>query len=264
MTMDDFVWNVDPVFLRLGPVHLRYYGICFALTIILGYYLFEWQMARRGYARDVSARFLLYAVVGLTVGARLGHCFFYHPRLYLRHPLEIARVWQGGLASHGATIGLLLAAVVYSRRGHVPFLVLMDGTAYAAAVGAILIRIGNFFNSEIIGRETSVPWGVRFLRRDALLRHPSQIYEALGGLCILGVLLALQRNRLSKTPGFIAGIFFVVYFAFRFIVEFVKEYQVFHRGLTMGQYLSIPFLLLGAAILVRVLVGIWERGPEHP
>ena len=251
--MSGFTWNVDPVLLRLGPLQLRYYGICFALTIILGYLLLERHLVRLGYTRDLSARFLLYAVVGLTVGARLMHCFAYQPEYYLQNPIEIVRVWQGGLASHGGAIGLVVAGIVFSRVAKIPFFDLADAGVFAGGVGAALVRIGNFFNSEIVGRVTTVPWAVRFARRDAELRHPSQLYEAAGAIAILSVMLVLSRRERPYPRGFFFGFFFATYFTFRFFIEFVKEYHTLHSGLTMGQYLSIPFILIG------IMFVLWSR-----
>jgi len=245
------VWNVDPVLLHLGPLELRYYGIFFALTVIGGYMLFERRMTALGYPRDLAARFLLYAVAGLTVGARLMHCLAYRPDFYLRNPLEILKVWSGGLASHGAAVGLLLAGALFARVTRTPFVDVADCGVFAAGVGAALVRLGNFFNSEIVGRVTAAPWAVRFMRRDGLPRHPSQVYEALGAAVILGAMLALAARGRGRPRGFYFGFFMTAYFAFRFGVEFFKEYHTLRAGLTMGQYLSVPFLLVGLLALLR-------------
>jgi len=254
--MNGFTWNIDPVLLRLGPLQLRYYGICFALTIICGYLLLERYLVRRGHSRDLSARFLLYAVVGLTVGARLMHCFAYQSGHYLRNPLEIVQVWHGGLASHGGAIGLVAAGIIFARVSGIPFLDLADAGVFAGAAGAALVRIGNFFNSEIVGRVTTVPWAVRFARRDLELRHPAQLYEAAGALVILAAMLLLARRDRPYPRGFFFGLFFTSYFVFRFFVEFVKEYHTLQSGLTMGQYLSMPFIVLGVVWL------LWTRRRE--
>ena len=220
--------------------------------MMLGYYLVRRHLRRRGYPEEVPQWYLLYLIVGFVVGARLGHCIFYEPGLYLRNPLEILAIWHGGIASHGAAIGLILAAVAFHLRHKIPFLDLTDATAFPAAVGAVFVRLGNFYNSEIIGRVTDVPWAVVFVRRDMHPRHPSQLYEALGGLVALGMLLILGSRR-NLAPGIMAGVFLTGYFTFRFAVEFFKEYSVQTGFFTMGQYLSLPFIALGIGVLVSAL-----------
>jgi prolipoprotein diacylglyceryl transferase len=195
-------------------------------------------------------RFLLYSVAGLTIGARLAHCLLYHPGYYLRHLAAIPRVWEGGLASHGAAAGLLAAGLIFGAAHRIPFFTLADSGVFAAAVGATLVRVGNFFNSEVLGRPSDLPWAVVFARRDAVPRHPSQIYEALGGLAVLLALIAVGRRRRAPPPGFLFGLFLCAYFGFRFLVEFAKAYHTVQHGfLTMGQWLSLPFLAAGAVVL---------------
>jgi prolipoprotein diacylglyceryl transferase len=251
----EMVWDIDPVLFRIGPLQLRYYGLCFGLTILLGFHLLNGRFRERGYPIELATGFLLYALIGLLAGARLAHCIFYQPAYYLRHPLDIFKIWEGGIASHGGAVGMTIATILFARNYRIPFWVLGDCLVFAAALGAGLVRIGNFFNSEIIGRVTTVPWAVRFLRRDGRLRHPSQIYEAIGAFVILALLLILNRKRKDLKPGFLSGVFLVSYFSFRFVIEFFKEFQVLKPSspLTMGQYLSIPFILFGIIVLVRAV-----------
>ena len=285
-----FVWDIDPTIITLGPLQLRYYGILFGLTLLIGYWLFRKQLERYGYPEKIAESYLLWGVLGVIVGARLAHCFFYEPDYYLRNPAEIIKVWKGGIASHGATIGLFLTAIWFTRKHKMPFLKLGDGIVYAAAVGATLVRIGNFMNSEIVGRITDASWGMRFLRNpedlplarsaaiaanaacdlssiDCLLpfwpvRYPSQLFEALGGLTVLALLLlTLALLKGKNRPGIFSGVFLSVYFTFRFFVEFFKEFQEEYRIgslLTMGQWLSIPFICIGIWFIVRAL----RKDPE--
>lgn len=253
------VWNIDPVLLRLGPLHLRYYSVLMVLTILFGALLLRRHTMRCGYSQELFSAHLTWALLGFAVGARLGHCLIYNPAYFVAHPLDLFKVWRGGIASHGAALGLILATFLFSRRRKVPFLVLIDGLSFAAASGATLVRIGNFFNSEIVGRVTSVPWAVCFVRRDGAMRHPSQLYEACGGLAILIALLVMSSRIRRPPPGLFAGVFLVAYFAFRFFVEFFKEYHVLQSGLTMGQYLSVPFVLLG----ILLLVGLCPKRENH-
>ncbi len=250
-----FVWNLNPTILQFGPFELRYYGIIFASMLVLGYLLWRWQMLRGGYSLDLADRFILWGVIAVIVGARLGHVLFYEPKEYFSHPLTIFEVWHGGLASHGATVGLLIALYFFARRNKLPLMEMLDRFSFSAAVGAALVRLGNFLNSEIVGRPTDLPWGVRFIRYDGgrVARHPSQIYEFLFGVFLLWMLWYVDKKSGSeKRPiGLLAGLFMTVYFFGRFMVEFVKEYQEeTHSYLTMGQYLSILPFLLGIGMLV--------------
>ena len=252
MDLGILYWNANRIWFHIGPVPIRYYGVFLALTMALGCYLVQRHLRRRGYPDELAQSYFLYLFVGFLIGARLGHCLFYDPLHYLRHPLQILQIWQGGIASHGAAVGLTLAAIVFHHRHRIAFLDLADATVFPAAAGALFVRLGNFFNSEIIGRVTDVPWAVVFVRRDPHPRHPSQLYEALGGFVVLMVLLALGRRRTLR-PGVIAGVFLTGYFTFRFLVEFFKEYQVPTGFFTMGQYLSVPFIAFGAILLAVAL-----------
>jgi prolipoprotein diacylglyceryl transferase len=199
------------------------------------------------------------------VGARLGHTLFYEPEYYLKNPLEILKIWKGGLASHGWAIGILIALGLYYRKYRIPFLWLMDRLVIVVALASAFIRLGNLFNSEIYGLPTSLPWGIEFVR-DTLYdrttgeilptvpRHPTQLYEALSYLLIFLVSFTFYRIRHMKVrDGFMFGTFMIALFTARFLIEFVKNDQVaFEAGmrLNMGQLLSLPFLLAGIGLLV--------------
>lgn len=256
--MQGFVWDVDPAIIVIGPIQLRYYGLLFGTTLLVGYYFLQKQMKKYGYSEQVSEKYLLWGVMGTVVGARLVHCFFYEPVYFLNNPVEIIKVWKGGISSHGATVGLFISAIWFTRSRKIPFAILGDAIVFAAALGATLVRIGNFMNSEIVGRVTTVPWGVHFMRYDdhgKYLRHPSQLYEAAGGLTVLLSLFAVEYFlKGKKRPGIFSGVFLIGYFTFRFFVEFVKEFQIDPNDtfpLTMGQCLSIPFVIIGMYIVKR-------------
>ncbi|NVM26240.1 MAG: prolipoprotein diacylglyceryl transferase, partial [Desulfobacterales bacterium] len=198
-----------------------------------------------------------YYIGGLgIVGARLGHCLFYDPAYYLSNPISIMKIWTGGLSSHGATAGILMAILLFSHVKKIPWHLISDSNAFVYALIATLVRIGNFMNSEIMGRITDLPWCVHFVRYQdggRYCRHPSQLYEASFGLAILVGLILLDRKLGKKRPpALLTGVFLVSYFFCRFLVEFVKEHQTLppYSPLTMGQYLSIPFFLLGVFFLV--------------
>jgi len=257
-------WNIDPELIRLGPFAVRYYGLLFALAFIHGFYVIRWVFRREGRAENELDPLFAYMFTGTLVGARLGHCLFYDPVFYLSHPVELVKVWEGGLASHGAVIGVLIALYLYVRtRPGTSYLWLVDRMVLAVAPGGALIRLGNFFNSEILGTPTHLPWAVIFARYDGVPRHPAQLYESLAYLCIFGLLIAVYR-RLGPTirPGLLLGLFLTTVFGFRILVEFVKLRQAAFADvlpMTMGQLLSIPVVIAGGFLLVRSL-----RSPADP
>ena len=253
-------WSVDPEIFSIGPVSVRYYGLLFMSGFILGYWMFTKFFKREGLPLELLDT-LLYTLLGCTiVGARLGHVLFYQPDYYLAHPMEILKVWEGGLASHGGTIAIMIGmwwfVKKYGRKYNFNYIWILDRLAVAVCFAAAFIRLGNLMNSEIYGNPTDLPWGFIFeLRGETLPKHPTQLYEA---LCYLGtgiILSCLYWFRLDKIKqGLLLGIFFIGIFASRFLIEYVKEPQVsFEEGmiLNMGQILSIPFIIMGVALIVR-------------
>ena len=200
----------------------------------------------------------MYMVAATVLGARLGHCLFYDPEYYLSNPLEILKVWEGGLASHGATIGILIGLYLYSRKHpDQPWLWILDRVVITVALGGALIRMGNLFNSEIYGVETDLPWGFIFvLDGETIPRHPTQIYEAL--FCIVLLLITYQMwNRYRKVlkSGMILSTFVILLFTFRFFIEFLKMDQVAfeaNMALTKGQWLSIPAVAFGIGLMIFI------------
>lgn len=251
------IWDIDPAILRIGPLQIRYYGLLFALVLLGGFHFWKRYMQDRPYPESSVYPYFYWMTLFGILGARIGHCLFYEPERYLASPLSILKIWEGGLASHGGTIGLILGTVVYSYAKKIPFLVVIDGTTWAAAVAATLVRIGNFFNSEIVGKVTDLPWAVHFMRypgdRGEFARHPTQIYEALIGLSVFLVLFFVDKRLKTRAPrGLLTGLFCTLYFTARFLIEYLKEPQggIFPEdALDMGQYLSIPFVLFGLTML---------------
>jgi phosphatidylglycerol:prolipoprotein diacylglycerol transferase len=184
----------------------------------------------------------------------LGHCLFYEPEYYLSKPWEIIKIWHGGLASHGAALGIFLALYLFARKMKIPMLNIYDRVAIVVALSGVFIRLGNFFNSEIYGIETTLPWGVIFVQSEqTVAKHPTQIYEALVALVLFIGLHKLFVSQYKRLPnGMIFGIFLVVLFSMRFFIEFIKEVQVDFESkmtLNMGQWLSIPLVILGAGLI---------------
>jgi prolipoprotein diacylglyceryl transferase len=248
-------------------LELRYYSLLFVAVFLGGHALLNWQVKRGGGGPEVASEFIVYGVLGVLVGARLGHVLFYDLDKALADPLWVFKIWTGGLASHGAVGGLILAMYLFTKRRGVPFLEGADRFAFSAALGATLVRVGNLMNSEIVGRKVpDQSWGMRFPRFDeetpAPLRYPSQLYEILlGCLVFLGLYIADRAMGKEQRPrGALISWFFVLYFGGRLFTERFKEIEGLPADspITMGQYLSVPPLLLG-------LFGLWwsykQRSP---
>jgi phosphatidylglycerol:prolipoprotein diacylglycerol transferase len=260
------VWDIDPV-LRPGPAPMRYYGLFLAIALIGAFLLFRWRMMRAGHDEHKAALFLGYGMAGVVIGARLVHCIFYDFARCFAMPYNVLMVWRGGLASHGALFGLLVAIAIYCRRHRVAVVEVMDRLSLGAAWGSAWVRIGNLFNSEVVGRPTGASWGFKFPHFDKLPleqvppRHPTQLYEFSMAMVIFFLLLGLMRRyeKRPAKPGLYAALFLTLYFSARFVVEFFKEYQALASSstLTMGQWLSIAPALLGGLWLVR----IFRRSP---
>lgn len=251
--VDHVVWNIDPIAFSLGPIHVRYYGMLFATAFLGGFYLLEWMYRREG--RDVASldTMLMYMVFGTLLGARLAHCFFYEPEYYLENPAEIIKFWQGGLASHGGGVGILIALYIYTRRSKENYLWLLSRTGVAIAMGGVFIRLGNFFNSEILGVPTDLPWAIIFSQIDMLPRHPTQLYESLAYLLIFAALFYKYCHGYLE-PRKLLGLFLVLVFSARVLIEFTKTEQAAFElgiGLSMGQLLSIPFVVAGVVLLFK-------------
>ena len=255
-------WNVDPVMLNLGALQVRWYGLLFISGFILGWYLFRWFCRRESISETMLDPLLYTLLICTIVGARLGHVLFYQPDYYFGSWAgfwEIFMPWKGGLASHGGAVALLLGmwwfSVRYGKKYNFDFLWIMDHLCITVAFAGCFIRLGNLMNSEIYGNVTSLPWGIIFERNGEVEpKHPTQLYEALSYL-ILGLWLIWRYwKKLDGTwRGFFFGAFLVGCFGMRFIIEFIKEPQVEfenNMALDMGQWLSIPFVIAGIAILI--------------
>lgn len=251
-----FYWNVSREIFSVGPLSIRWYGLFFAAGFLIGYQLMQgiYQKERKPVA-DLESLFV-YMFLGTLVGARLGHCFFYQSDYYLSNPLELLKVWKGGLASHGAAIGIFLSLYLYSRRHpDQSYFWLISRIAICVPQGGALIRLGNFFNSEIIGTPSQVPWAVIFARVDNQPRHPAMLYESFAYLLTFFLLRWLYKKNGPQTrPGLLVGAFLICIFGARFAIEFYKEIQApFEASLPlhMGQLLSIPLIILGLILLTK-------------
>jgi phosphatidylglycerol:prolipoprotein diacylglycerol transferase len=272
---DAIVWNVDPVLAHVGPFTVRYYGICFGLALLTGFAVWFARARRFGESAALAEQFLYFTVPAVIIGGRLGYCFFYAPRVYLANPLRVFAIWQGGIASHGVTAGLVVGMWMFGRRHHITWTRLADYFTPAVALAVGWIRVGNFLNSEVLGRPASVPWAVVFARHDQVPRHPAQLYDLLIGPATYLVLTAVERRNVRPIgSGLIVGAFLAVYFGLRIFVEQYKDFyfeqmremapfrnieQWLGIAIHTGQWLSILPLLVGIVLVARAL-----RMPAQP
>lgn len=272
MTLAAITWDVDPVIFEILGRGIRWYGLFFALGLLILGPMIEGRIWKREKLNPEWMNSLfVYVVLGTILGARLGHVLFYDPSYYLANPSKIFAVWEGGLASHGGTIGIIVAVWIYSRRvTKRSMLWTLDRLAVPTGLAAALIRLGNLMNSEIFGRPTDLPWGFVFPRASEFAGyaekgltipacHPTQIYEAVAYLLVFALCMYLYwgRDAARRYPGLILGYFLLGVFGFRLFVESIKNVQesweiglVQHYGLNMGQLLSIPFILAGLGLII--------------
>ena len=248
--------QIDPVFLRLGPLSFRWYGLMYLIGLLAAYFLIKSRAKVKQIALSYQqlSDLIVFSALGVFLGGRLGYVLFYNPSYYLEHPLKILAVWEGGMSFHGGFLGTCLALWIFCRQRGFQLSLIADLAAGAAPIGLGLGRIGNFINGELFGRKTDVPWCMVFPQGGPVCRHPSQLYEAaLEGLLLFIVLSIVHR--LSTPPGTVFWSFLSGYGLARFIVEYFRQPDS-HLGFiissfTMGQLLSLPMILLGILMIIR-------------
>lgn len=257
-------WNIDPIIFEIGSFGLRYYALCFLAAFAVSYAIMLKIFKQEGKSQELLDQLSIYIFLGTLIGARLGHCLFYEFDYYSKHPLEMIlpfRIVDGsfeltgfqGLASHGGAIGILTALWMFSRKTKTNFVWIADRLVLVVPLAGAFVRLGNFFNSEIIGLPSELPWAVVFEKIDSIPRHPAQLYEAIAYVGIFFLLWMVFKKGLPK-QGYLLGLFFVLLFSARFILEFFKENQEeFEQGMqfNMGQLLSIPFVAIGLYLMFR-------------
>ena len=258
--LDFITWNADPILFSLGPISVRWYGLAFAVGFIIGYNIVAKMFKHEGAPEKWLGILLAYVVVATIIGSRLGHVFFYEWPYYSQHPGEILKIWNGGLASHGGTIAIIIALFLFSWIvTKKPASWVFDKIVVAIALVGGLIRLGNLMNSEIYGGLTDLPWGFIFVRDgETEPKHPTQIYEALCYFCLFALLMWMYwKKNAEERPWLITGVFFIGIFLPRFLIEYIKNVQVeseyemiANYGVNMGQALSVPFILLGVALVI--------------
>ena len=283
MTLAAITWDVDPAIFEIFGRGIRWYGLLFALgLLILGPMIEDRIWKREKLNPEWMNSLFIYVVLGTVIGARLGHVLFYDPAYYLANPAKIFAVWEGGLASHGGTIGIIIAVWIYSKRvTKKSILWTLDRLAVPTGLAAALIRLGNLMNSEIFGKPTDQPWGFIFPRASEFANyaergltipacHPTQIYEALAYLVVFAVCMYLywRKDAARRYSGLILGYFLLGVFGFRYFIESIKNVQesweidmVQHYGLNMGQLLSIPFAVAGVALIIYAYLHRADKNP---
>jgi len=274
MNILEITWTADPAIFTIGSREIRWYALAFLLGFYIGYRIVQRMWKQENLDPSWLDPLLYYTVGGTIIGARLGHCLFYDPGYYLTHPVEILKVWEGGLASHGGVLGIIVAIWLFSKYvSHRSMLWTFDKLVVPTGLVAALIRLGNLMNHEIYGHATDVPWAFRFVENLHSWRqgaepvfsapsHPTQIYEALCYLLIFALCMWLYfRRNAWKREGLIFGVFMICVFTARFFIEFLKNNQEDWEAnipLNMGQWLSIPFVIAGIYFVARAL----RRKPE--
>lgn len=290
MLLNYITWNVDPVLFHLGALQVRWYGLMWAMGFFFGYFVMRNIYRHEKVSDDWMDKLLIYMLVFTVIGARLGHCLFYEPKEYLAHPLDMLKIWEGGLASHGGAIGILIGLWIYVRRYNksvkkkeekqrISYIWILDRIVVAVCLVGAFIRVGNVMNHEIYGTPTSLPWGFVFLRgaeqfcgtfdnytpcyawnapcppSEWLPCHPTGLYEAFFCLLAMGILLWMyyKRDLGNRQPGLMFGTFLIIIFGSRILIEFLKNVQVdFERDMffDMGQWLSVPFVIVGIVMII--------------
>lgn len=285
MILNFITWNPSPEIFTIPGINwpVRWYGLMWALAFIASHFFMNRVFKAEGRSEKALDTLTLYIILGTIIGARLGHCLFYGPWFdevnadgvvisegYLSHPLNILKVYEGGLASHGGAFGIIIAMILYCRKTKESWLWLFDRLVIVVPLAGMCIRLGNLINSEIIGNVTQVPWAFIFLQVDDQPRHPAQLYEAIYCLFLFMGMYWLWKNKRNLFgPGFMFGFFCVVLFIERFIDEFFKENQVDFENsmaLNMGQWLSIPFILIGIWMMLRskkLTPGAYNKGEQQ-
>ncbi|SUJ01620.1 Prolipoprotein diacylglyceryl transferase [Sphingobacterium spiritivorum] len=259
-------WDIHPEIFKIGSFGLRYYALCWLAAFAISYVLMLKIFKREGKTQEQLDQLSIYIFLGTLIGARLGHCLFYEFDYYKDHIMEIFLPFRwdangnfqmtgfAGLASHGAAVGILTSIYLFARKTKINFMWVADRLVIVVPIAGAFVRLGNFFNSEMIGPPTDLPWGVVFKNIDNIPRHPGQLYEALAYVIIFIVMWYLYNKKSILKPGYLFGIFLVLLFGARFVLEYFKiDQEDFEKNMlfNMGQILSIPFILAGFYLIFR-------------
>lgn len=243
---------INPVALQLGPVAVHWYGVLYLVGFFGAWVFANWRGPRFGFSREAVADLIFYGALGVIVGGRVGYMLIYDFAALVQNPLNLFKIYQGGMSFHGGLIGVILALLCFGRRYHKSFLTVMDFTAPLVPIGLACGRIGNFINGELMGRITDVPWAMQFPGQ-LLGRHPSQLYEFFAEGILLFIILVLY-SKPQRPKGTVASLFLVFYGLFRFVLEFFREPDAqmgfYFTHYTMGQLLSLPMVIIGIILFI--------------
>ena len=242
--------NFDPVAFSIFSLNFRWYSLAYIFGIIIGWVLAKKYLVKNDEILKKFDDYITFLIIGIILGGRLGYVIFYNLDYYKNNILEIFFIWQGGMSFHGGLLGVILASVWFAKKNNQDPYLYLDVVSIVAPIGIFFGRVANFINSELYGIETSLPWGVKFIKIDDLYRHPSQLYEAFfEGIILFVILLYLRKKFLIRSPGFISGMFLLIYSTFRFFIEFLRvpDEQLGYvlLNLSMGQTISLIFLIIG-------------------
>jgi phosphatidylglycerol:prolipoprotein diacylglycerol transferase len=249
-----FINNFDPVAIEFFSLEIRWYSLSYIFGILFG-----WIIGKKFFISDPRINekfddFITFVILGIIIGGRLGYVIFYNSNYFFNNPIDIIKIWEGGMSFHGGLIGVIIASIWFSKKNNQNSFDYLDVVSLVAPIGIFFGRISNFINSELYGIETNLPWGVKFLKIDDLYRHPSQLYEAIfEGLILFLILFYFYRKKPNKESGFISGIFLIFYSIFRFLIEYFRvpdeQLGYLFLNLTMGQIISVIFLFIGTYIV---------------
>ena len=251
-----FINNFDPVAFQIFSIEIRWYSLAYVIGISLGWYLNKKIFIENTGIKEKFDDYITYLIVGVIIGGRIGYILFYNPIYYSNNLIDVFKIWQGGMSFHGGLLGVIMASIVYARKNNQNPFCYLDLVSIVAPVGIFFGRIANFINSELYGIETNLPWAVKFIQVDNILRHPSQLYEAIFEGIILFIILIYFRNKgMLKAPGLISGFFLIFYSIFRFVIEFLRvpdeQLGYLFFNLTMGQIISFIFFLIGSYLVIK-------------
>ena len=250
-----FINNFDPVAFQILSFEIRWYSLAYIAGIIIGWLLCKKIFIKNSNVKEKFDDYLTFLIIGIIVGGRLGYVIFYNFNFYINNLLDILKIWEGGMSFHGGLIGIIIASILFARKNGQDYFLYLDQVSLVAPIGIFFGRLSNFINSELYGIPTEVPWAVTFIQIDNLSRHPSQLYEAISeGIILFLILLYFRNKNFLNKPGLISGLFLIFYSIFRFFVEFLRvpDQQLGYLilNLTMGQIISIIFILIGIVLVI--------------
>ena len=250
-----FINNFDPVAFQILSFEIRWYSLAYIAGIIIGWLLCKKIFIKNSNVNEKFDDYLTFLIIGIIIGGRLGYVIFYNFNFYANNLLDILKIWEGGMSFHGGLIGIIIASILFARKNGQNYFLYLDQVSLVAPIGIFFGRLSNFINSELYGIPTEVPWAVTFIQIDNLSRHPSQLYEAISeGIILFLILLYFRNKNFLNKPGLISGLFLIFYSIFRFFVEFLRvpDQQLGYLvlNLTMGQIISIIFILIGTVLVI--------------